>query len=129
MQCWQWQRTAGATRAITSLIMHFDPLVRLWTMPFESKHSYFKGCICYSPNFKNVCLTLAEKHQLWQAYKCAGSYFPCDIEAKQSVPLFVDTFSDTFRLHSVTFISIPLPKCVTESLLRVPRTRKASTLL
>ena len=47
------------------------PLVRLWTMRFGSKHSYFKRCIRYSPNFKNVCLTLAEKHLQLQAYKCA----------------------------------------------------------
>ena len=78
--------------------MHFGPVVRLWTMRFESKHSYFKRCIRYSPNFKKVYLTLAEKHQLLQAYKCAASYFPCDIEAKQSVPLFVDTFSENMQV-------------------------------
>ena len=90
-------------RHYPSLIMHFGPLVRLWTMRFESKHSYFKRCIRYSPNFKNVCLTLAEKHQLLQAYKCAGSYFPCDIEAKQSVPLFVDTFSENVQVALSNF--------------------------
>ena len=90
-------------RHYPSLIMHFGPLVRLWTMRFESKHSYFKRCICNSPNFKNVCLTLAEKHQLLQAYKCAGSYFPCDVEAKQSVPLFVDTFSDNIQVALSNF--------------------------
>ena len=41
--------------------------------------------------------------QLLQAYKCAGSYFPCDIEAKQSVPLFVDTFSDNIQVALSNF--------------------------
>ncbi len=61
------------------LIFHFGPLIHLWTMRFESKHSYFKQCACKSHNFKNLCRTLAEKHQLFQAYLYAGSYFPQDI--------------------------------------------------
>ena len=90
--------------------MHFGPLVRLWPMLFESKHSYFKRCIRYSPKLKNVCLTLAEKHQLLQAYKRAGSYFPCDIEAKQSVSLFVDTFSENIQVALSNFHFDTAPK-------------------
>ena len=37
-----------------SLIIHFGPLIRLWTLQFESKHYFF--------NFKNLCKTLAERH-------------------------------------------------------------------
>lgn len=49
-------------------ILKFGPLIRLWTMRFESKHSYFKRCAKHLNNFKNLCRTLSERHQLFQAY-------------------------------------------------------------
>jgi len=58
------------------LIVRFGPLIRLWTLRFESKHSYFKQCARKLHNFKNLCSTLAERHQLLQAYLHAGSLFP-----------------------------------------------------
>ena len=57
------------------LILEFGPLIRVWTLRFESKHSYLKQCIKHSQNFINICKTLAEKHQLLQAYKQAVSFF------------------------------------------------------
>lgn len=42
-----------------ALILKFGPLIRLWTMRFESKHSYFKICARNLKNFKNLCLTLS----------------------------------------------------------------------
>lgn len=36
-----------------SLIIHFGPLIRLWTLRFESKHTFFKQCA-----IKNLCKTL-----------------------------------------------------------------------
>lgn len=48
------------------LTLHFGPLRHLWTLRFESKHSYFKNCIRHSPNFKNVLYSLTKKHQLLQ---------------------------------------------------------------
>lgn len=55
------------------LIMQFGPLIRLWTMRCESKHSYFKKCARNCQNFKNLTLTLSQRHQLFQAYKNTGS--------------------------------------------------------
>jgi hypothetical protein len=46
------------------LTLKFWPLMHLWTLRFESKHSYFKRRIRYSQNFKNVCSLLAE----WQQF-------------------------------------------------------------
>lgn len=46
------------------LIKMFGPLRHLWTLCFESKHSYFKNVVRHSPNFKNMLLSLANKHQL-----------------------------------------------------------------
>lgn len=39
------------------LIIKFGPLIRLWTLRFESKHTYFKQCARKLHNFKNLCST------------------------------------------------------------------------
>lgn len=57
------------------LIIRFGPLIRLWTLRFESKHTSFKQCARKLHNFKNLCSTLAERHQLYQSYLIAGSLF------------------------------------------------------
>lgn len=40
------------------------PVVNLWTMRFEAKHAYFKNLVPKIRNFKNICYTLAYRHQL-----------------------------------------------------------------
>ena len=57
------------------LTMMCGPLIRLWTLRFESKHSYFKNCLRSAKHFKNVTLTMSHKHQLLQAMYSAGSLF------------------------------------------------------
>lgn len=62
------------------LMLQFGPLIRLWTLRFESKLSYFKQCMSKLLNFKILFSTLAETHQLHQAYKSAGNCFPYEIQ-------------------------------------------------
>uniref|UniRef100_A0A8C6LRA2 Uncharacterized protein n=1 Tax=Nothobranchius furzeri TaxID=105023 RepID=A0A8C6LRA2_NOTFU len=59
-----------------SLILKFGPLIRLWTLRFESKHSYFKECARKMHNFLHLSKTLAERHQLLQSYLGCGQLFP-----------------------------------------------------
>ncbi|CAM4563987.1 unnamed protein product [Leuciscus chuanchicus] len=66
------------------LIIHFGPLIRLWTLRFESKHMYFKQCVRKLHNFKNLCFTLSERHQLLQAFLRAGELFPPAIVAEKA---------------------------------------------
>lgn len=47
-----------------SQIALYGPLIRLWCMRNESKLSFIKRASGRS-NFKNVCKTTIEKHQLW----------------------------------------------------------------
>ena len=47
--------------------MEFGPLVHLWTVRFEAKHSYFIDVLKSSKNRKNVCLTMAKRHQFMQS--------------------------------------------------------------
>lgn len=38
-------------------------LVRLWTMRFEARHSYFKRLAAQMGNFINICYSLSVRHQ------------------------------------------------------------------
>lgn len=49
-------------------IIRSGPLVHSWTMRQEAKLSFIKR-VSQRGNFKNVCLTAAKKHQLWQCQK------------------------------------------------------------
>ncbi|XP_065683520.1 uncharacterized protein LOC124813803 [Hydra vulgaris] len=50
------------------LILRYGPLMRVFTLRFEQKHSYFKKCARNFNNYKHVCKTLTETHQLLQSY-------------------------------------------------------------
>ena len=63
-----------------ALTMQFGPLIRLWTLRMESKHSYFKRCTRATKSFKNITWTLANKHQLFQAYRCKGMCLNLQVE-------------------------------------------------
>lgn len=80
-----------------SLILKLGPLVRLWTMRFESKHSYFKRCVRRTQNFKNVCQTLANNHQLLQTYLNSSSFFAPVLKSKDSSPYHAHLYSDAVR--------------------------------
>ena len=50
------------------LIRAYGPLVSLWTMRFEAKHSFFKRVVRHTRSFRNIVLSLTMKHQLLLAY-------------------------------------------------------------
>ncbi|XP_028332484.1 uncharacterized protein LOC114481687 [Gouania willdenowi] len=50
------------------MIRFFGPLVGLWTLRFEAKHSFFKKVVRHTHCFKNILLSLAVKHQFMMAY-------------------------------------------------------------
>ena len=51
----------------------FGPPSRYWCMRFEAKHSYFKSLAQRVNNFKNICKTLAYRHQYLTCYNLAAS--------------------------------------------------------
>ena len=55
------------------LIQMFGPLMRVWTMRMESKHSFFQRCARACQNFINITKTLTETHHLSQACLSSGS--------------------------------------------------------
>ena len=55
------------------LIKAFGPLVSLWTMRFEVKHSFFKRVVRHTHSFRNILLSLVVKHQFMVAYHLHSS--------------------------------------------------------
>lgn len=88
-----------------SLILKYGPLIWLWTLRFESKHSFFKKAIRQASNFINVTLTMAEKHQLHQSYLQTGQYFSDVIEMKHATK-FIDSELDQNILSAIKNCSI-----------------------
>ncbi|KAJ8034877.1 hypothetical protein HOLleu_21895 [Holothuria leucospilota] len=75
------------------LALQFGPLIWMWTLRFESKHSYFKRTLRYSGNFKNVGLTLSEKHQLLQAYITSSNIFSDTVECFNGIQFQEDLYN------------------------------------
>ena len=57
-----------------SQILRSTPLINSWTIRHEAKLSFVKRASCRG-NFKNVCLTAAKKHQLWQSQQLQSDNF------------------------------------------------------
>lgn len=74
------------------LILEFGPLLRVWTLRFESKHCFFKQFMRLLRNFKNVTLSLTEKHELFQALQRRGAGLRNLQKAKNEKPLLVNLF-------------------------------------
>lgn len=75
------------------LIIQFGPLMRVCTLRFESKHTYFKRCIRMSQNFINVTHTMSNRHQLLQAYYSSGSLFGSEMEFQNACEFIPDVYS------------------------------------
>ncbi|XP_071843985.1 uncharacterized protein [Apostichopus japonicus] len=79
------------------LIVKLGPLIRLWTLRFESKHSYFKRCSRNCHNFLNITHTLSERHQMLQAYNSAGNLFQSRFSLEKGTCLNPEIFSLEIR--------------------------------
>lgn len=74
------------------LIIKFGPLMRVWTLCFESKHSYFKRCARSAQNFINVTQSLANQHQYFQAYNSSGKIYPDRLVIENATSLNIECF-------------------------------------
>ena len=50
-------------------ILRYGPLIRMWCMRYEAKHSYFKRMSQVMHNFKNISQSLAKHHQRLMCYR------------------------------------------------------------
>ena len=56
-------------------MLTFGPLIHCWTMRFEGKHNYFKEVYHSTRNRKNICKSLAERHEYMQASRRTKTNF------------------------------------------------------
>jgi hypothetical protein len=75
------------------LTLQCGPLIRLWTLRFEGKHSYFKNCGRTAKNFINITKTQSEKHQLLQAFYSSGSLFGQSVTFANGLPFHIEVHS------------------------------------
>ncbi|XP_034255349.1 uncharacterized protein LOC117653653 [Thrips palmi] len=69
------------------LILRFGPLIRLFTLRFESKHVFFKRVADACNNFINITKTLAHKYMYRFAYDNTSEILPDDLEYDTSKSL------------------------------------------
>lgn len=75
------------------LIETFGPLTDVWTRRFEGKHKFFKKVVHHVHNFKNIPLTLAQKHQKMIAFHLATtSFFKPSVEMNEVKSVMVAYF-------------------------------------
>ena len=66
------------------LTLLFGPLIHLQTLRFEGKHNYFKELVFRTKNGKNICKSLAERHQYYQCTFNTGGKFLSDGELEST---------------------------------------------
>lgn len=63
-------------------IRKVGPLLKFWCMRFEAKHNFFRRLSHIVSNFKNICKTMAYRHQLFMCYKF---YAKCHVQKSLEV--------------------------------------------
>lgn len=84
----------------TEMIKTFGPLVDMWTMRFEGKHTFSKKAVHDTCSFKSVARTLALRHQKTMAFHLDSPTFFKQIEKVRSV--IVTSFPENWCFFSVT---------------------------
>lgn len=100
-------------RQYSALLLKFGPLIRLWMLRFESKHSYFKRCARHLKNFRNIYQTLSERHQMYQAYLLAGQECNKLLKVKDSCPFYSNLYSKTIKHAFKVLIFLGIKTTVT----------------
>lgn len=91
-----------------SQILRSGPLIHSWTMRHEAKLSFVKRA-SRRGNFKNVCLTAAKKHQLWQCQQLQSENFlhpDTEFSSKSTISSFDEEDEHVQRLLTQLFPDI-----------------------
>ena len=80
------------------MIKIFGPLVDVWTMRFEGKHSFFKKVVHETRNFKNLQKTLAVRHQKMMAFHLdSSSFFKPHLEIDKVRSVMITSFPENVQ--------------------------------
>jgi hypothetical protein len=79
------------------LITTFGPLIKVWSMRFESKHTFFKRAIRTLDNFINVTKTLSEKHELFQSFLRLGADLRFTVQIYENSPFSLHIYTEKLQ--------------------------------
>ena len=65
----------------------FGPLIHNCTLRFEGKHSYFKGIMKKTKNFKSPCYTMATRHQYMQCWHHQAQNYLSGVNSKYTIKI------------------------------------------
>jgi len=89
------------------LIDQFGPLIKVWTLRFESKHTYFKRVIQNIKNFINVTQSLSIKHERLQCLLRFGSDQRNLVDVHEQTifneELYSDAITNAIRCANIKF--------------------------
>ncbi|KAK3915676.1 Alpha-aminoadipic semialdehyde synthase, mitochondrial [Frankliniella fusca] len=75
------------------LMLKYGPLIHLWTLPYEQKHSFFKELMRKTRNFINPEHTCAVRYQMSFCYSATSEMFCEHFIDKKSRPLTSSNFT------------------------------------
>ncbi|XP_033214081.1 uncharacterized protein LOC117171138 [Belonocnema kinseyi] len=79
------------------VILEFGPLMKVCTMRFESRHTFFKRDIRFLHNFINVPESLAEKHELFQSLLRLGADLRFDAEVFEATNFKIHMYDEKIQ--------------------------------
>ena len=94
------------------LTLQFGPLIRMWTLRLESKHSFFKRAMRNVRSFKNVSKTLSHLHQLNFCYVHNGSFLRVELKYENSSCLNFSLYNASIQ-NQLTLLNISAENTVT----------------
>ncbi|XP_070525461.1 uncharacterized protein [Cardiocondyla obscurior] len=100
------------------LINIYGPLIKVWTMRFESKHTFFKRVLRSCHNFKNITYTLSTKHEFLQSFcRLGGRYDLKNVNTSNRTKIFLNMYSKSLQNAVLrAHLELNLQKCETVSL-------------
>ena len=102
----------------SKLYKFHGPLIHLWAMRMEAKHTFFKNCIRTSKNFINPAKTCATRHQMAQISYCYLGLFPRKFE----IPVDAVSVKDLMTITKDVSLKIFFSSISQEAL--IPKTIK-----
>lgn len=80
------------------VIRKSGPLINLWAMRFEGKHNYFVQLVSQIKSYKNICLSLANRHQQHMSHVISRHDLSDDMKIDIIFPVLLSQISDSFDL-------------------------------
>lgn len=79
------------------MILQFGLLIKVFTLRFESKHTFFKRAMRVLKCYKNITKTLSEKHKLLQTLLRSGTGLRYEQHLNEENEFYMNRYSD--KIH------------------------------